>query len=132
MKKINLGSPKEKELKSELIRFDFSELRNISYSNASTDGDFFISFLERLKKLSSLTWQEVYKAHRHSFGTETISVKNLKNSAKNHIPNEITKLLIFRSTGSNKAFLGIREENVFKIFFIEYVFGDIYPHGKKK
>lgn len=132
MKKINLGSPKEKELKSELIRFDFSELRDISYSNASKDGNFFISFLERLKKLSTMSWEEVYKTHRHSFGTETISVKSLKDSAKNHISTEITKLLVFRSTGSNKAFLGIREENVFKIFFIEYIFGDIYPHGKKK
>lgn len=131
-RKVNLGSPQEKELKRELVRFDFSDLQSISYSKASKDCKFFISFLDRLKKLSSLSWNDVYTTQKHSFGTEYIKVKHLTQQAQNKVSPDIEKLLVFRASGDNRAFLGIRQNNIFKIFFIEYTHNDIYSHGKSK
>jgi len=45
-----IGKPQEK------IVFGFSELRPFSYVDNHNDTSFFISFLDRLKKLCSLDW----------------------------------------------------------------------------
>lgn len=55
-------------------------------------------------------------------------VSQLKKSIQNQVPANVEKLLVLRATGDNHAFLGIREDNIFQIIFIEYQFGDIYNH----
>ena len=74
------------------------------------DSSFFISFLERLKKLSSLDWNTVNTSARHSFGFEKMPVDSLTAAAKQHVPVGMTSLMVL---------------------FIEYNFGDVYFHGKK-
>ena len=54
---------------------------------------------------------------------------DLTPSAKQHLPAGINSLTVLRATGDNHAFLGIRDENVFRVIFIEYQFGDVYKHS---
>lgn len=122
---------KEADIKvqSPKVVFSFSELRPLSYSDASRDGKFFIKLLERLKKLSGLEWKVIERSGRHSFGTEILKVSSLSKSAQEHTPVGIESFLVFRSMGDNHVFLGYRDGNTFQVVFIEYQFGDIYKHG---
>lgn len=120
-----IGTPQER------IVFGFSELRPFSYVNSHNDSSFFISFFDRLKKLSCLDWNAVNTSARHSFGLEKMPVDSLTVAAKQHVPEGMTSLLVFRSSGNNRVFLGYRNHNVFQVIFIEYNFGDVYFHGKK-
>ncbi len=110
------------------VVFGFSELKYISFVEAERDGKFFIDYLERLQKLSLLTWNDLYTSNRHSFGTENMPVDSLTKQAKVAVPTGIDRLIVLRATGSNHVFLGYREKNVFQVLFIGYKFGDIYKH----
>ncbi|MDR2499052.1 MAG: hypothetical protein LBD28_06380, partial [Tannerellaceae bacterium] len=57
--------------------FCFKYLQDVSIKD-STDAKFFKEFLFRLQRLSVLGWEGIRKSQRHSFGTEKISVQNLK------------------------------------------------------
>ena len=114
--------------KTEKVVFDFSKLQPISYVDAKKVS-FFIEYLERLKKLSTLDWKTVFTSQRHGFGTEKIPVSSLTLSARTLVPENTDKLLVFRATGDKHVFLGIQDGNVFQVIFIEANFGDIYPHG---
>lgn len=108
------------------VSFGFELLHDVSYTDCK-DVSFFIHFLQRLKKLCCLDWNEISKSKRHSFGYEKISTDSIKKDI--HITKEIDYLFAFRATGDNHVFLGFREGNVFKVVFIESDFGDIYNHG---
>lgn len=132
MTKIKVKAVKTKEpviKKAEKVSFSFAELRTYSYDKARKDGSFFIKFLERLSKISSLDWDTVDKSERHSYGTETMPVSMLAEAAKKKAPSGVEKLKVFRSMGDNHVFLGYREDNTFHVVFIEYKFGDIYKHN---
>ena len=113
---------------SEKIAFSFAELRSFSYIDNKHDSKFFMSFLDRLKKLSSVDWNTINTSARHSFGLEKIDTKCLTSAARNHVPEGMDSLLVFRATGNNHAFLGYRDGNTFQIVFIEYNFCDVYEH----
>jgi hypothetical protein len=110
------------------IVFGFSQLKRLSYVDARNDSAFFIDYLSRLQKLSELDWNIVWKTQRHGLGTEMIPRSSLKVAAQNQIPEDMDKLIVFRATGNNHAFLGYRDGNIFQVLFIEYQFGDIYKH----
>ena len=122
-KAVEVGKTQEK------IVFGFSELRTYSYVDSQNDSDFYISFLDRLKKLSSIDWKTANTSSRHSFGIEKMNVSNMAKAAQNHVPVDITSLLVFRATGDNHVFLGYRDGNTFQVIFIEYQFGDVYTHN---
>ncbi|WP_343764404.1 hypothetical protein [Gangjinia marincola] len=44
---------------------------------------------------------------------------------------DVQHLQVFRATGDNRVFLGLRKENIFHVIFMEEQFGDIYNHGSK-
>lgn len=115
--------------KQESLSFGFDELADVSYVKASNDSDFFISFIQRLKKYCLLSWSGIRTAQRHGFGTESIDVATLNEGARSRTPSQLKKILVLRATGDNHAFLGYRKGNVFQVLFIEYEFGDIYNHG---
>jgi hypothetical protein len=129
MKKIKQHTVAREKIdtKSEKVLFDFSKLQPVSYIDAKKTS-FFIEYLGRLKKLSSLEWSTIFTTQRHGFGTELIPVSSLKLSAQSLVPDDIEKLLVLRATGDNHVFLGKREGNVFQVIFIESQFGDIYSH----
>lgn len=133
VKKIKVASPENVPLKQEPphIIFDFSMLSKLSYIDAKNDSKFFISFLNRLSELSKTTWNTVNTSARHSYGWEIIERQSFSKAAQERLPAGVDKLMVFRVSGDNHVFLGIRDTNVFKVIFIEYSFGDIYSHGKK-
>lgn len=108
------------------ISFSFELLHDVSYTYCN-EPSFFISLLQRLKKLCLLDWNEINKSQRHSFGYEKISINSIKKDIR--IAKGIDYLFSFRATGSNHVFLGFREGNVFKVVFIESKFGDVYNHN---
>ncbi len=101
------------------------------YLDTVSNGDykFYSDFIERLKKISGLTWNEINVADRHGFGTEKMPIKQIKPQLPRFITPEITHLLVFRANGDNRPFLGIRKGIVFHIIFIEEKFGDVYEHN---
>lgn len=122
----HLSAQQEQQVEK-CISFNFKYLSNKSYTN-SRDVNFFIHYFQRLVKLSELTWKQINQADRHGFGYETLGVENIKVSMPNIITDDVRKLLVFRATGDNHAFLGLREGDVFNVIFIEANFGDIYKH----
>lgn len=108
--------------------FSFKHLQtSVSYKNTK-ETKFFIDFLERLNKLSLLGWEEIRKSQRHSYGMEKIPIGKIKLQLPNFITPDIKELHVFRATGSNKVFVGLQQEDVFHIIFIEAEFGQVYKH----
>jgi hypothetical protein len=44
------------------------------------------------------------------------------------VTEEVKELTVFRASGSNLPFLGLRISDTFQVIFIETSFGDIYDH----
>ncbi|MCU4155223.1 hypothetical protein J1N10_04505 [Carboxylicivirga sp. A043] len=107
--------------------FCFKHLSETSIKDCK-DSDFFIEFLLRLKKLSELGWKEIRKSQRHGFGMEKIPISEIHPKLPNCVTPEVKHLHVFRATGNNLPFVGIVIQQVFRIFFIETKFGDIYDH----
>ncbi len=108
--------------------FCFKYLEAYSY-NKCADPSFFIEFLERLKKLAGLGWNGINTSNRHSYGTEKIPIAQLKPTKfPSIITEDVKELTVFRATGNNLPFLGIRINDTFQVIFIETKFGDIYDH----
>lgn len=131
---LNKVSDKEIEEYSKIDHplFSFKYLCHESYPNCN-DPKFFKDFLERLTKLSQLGWDEIRQSAPHSFGMESIPVRQMVHKAK--LPAFVSSdadLHVFRAVGDNRAFVGLQVGKIFYIFFVEAKFNDIYPHGKKK
>jgi hypothetical protein len=112
--------------------FCFKYFQDISIKK-SKDTNLFLSFCNRLKKLAELGWKEIEKSPRHSYGTENIPIKQLHCCEKirkvvDIITEDVKDLVVFRYTGNNLPFLGLRNGNIFHIILIEVKFGDIYDH----
>ena len=100
------------------------------YLQTTPDDDykFYSDFIERLKKISALTWNQINIADRHGFGTEKIPVGQIKPQLPRFVTPEVTHLTVFRANGDNRPFLGLRNGIVFHIIFLEEKFGNIYNH----
>jgi hypothetical protein len=107
--------------------FCFKYLQDDSIKKCK-DHKFFFEFIFRLQKLGELGWKEIGKSSRHSFGTEKIPVGSIKPNLPEIITEDVEEFTVFRATGNNLPFLGIRKPNAFQIIFIEANFGDIYNH----
>ncbi len=89
--------------------------------------DFFINYLDRLSKLSTLSWKEIATQPRHGLGYEFMPISAIKPNVP--VTPDSNKLMVFRATGDNHVFIGYRVGSVFNVLFIEAQFGDIYDHG---
>lgn len=92
------------------------------------DHKFYSDFVERLKKISNISWNEINTSNRHGFGTEKMPVGQIKPVLPRFVTPEITHLTVFRANGDNRPFLGLRRGTVFHILFTEEKFGDVYNH----
>ena len=117
--------PSENSIELDYPIFCFRYLQTVS----NGDYKFYSDFVERLKKLSGLTWNQINIADRHGFGTEKMPVKQIKPQLPKFITPEITHLVVFRANGDNRPFLGLRSGIVFHIIFLEEQFGDVYDHN---
>lgn len=93
-----------------------------------TDHKIFYDFLIRLQKLSSLGWPGIRRAGRHGFGMEQIPTDRIKPKLPACITPEVKSLHVLRANGNNLPFVGIQIDRVFRVFFVETRFGDIYDH----
>jgi len=93
------------------------------------DARFYLEFVGRLNKISNLTWLNIKNEKKHGYGTEKIPIDIIKKQRPSFLTPDVKHLLVFRATGDNRPFLGIRKNAVFHILFIEEKFGDIYDHG---
>lgn len=92
------------------------------------DYKFYYEFIERLHKLSNLSWNQIITTQKHGFGTEKIAVGQIKPTLPKFVTPDVKNLLVFRANGDNRPFLGIRKSNIFHIIFLEERFGDVYNH----
>lgn len=92
------------------------------------DHEFYFRFIERINKLSQLTWKQIQVSHKHGFGTETMPVDDIKPQLPRFVTPEVTHLSVFRANGDNRPFLGLRNDSVFHVIFLEETFGDVYNH----
>lgn len=118
---------KNKVLEEDYPVFCFKYLSDVSIKDCKKS-EFFIDFLMRLKKLSELGWKEIRGSHRHGFGMEKIPTENIHPKLPSCITPEVKHLHVFRATGGNLPFVGLEMQKVFRVFFIETNFGDIYNH----
>ncbi len=96
---------------------------------AKGDFKFYYNFILRLKQLSELGWKQIQTSPKHSFGTEKIPVNKIKKDMPKFVTPDVENLIVFRASGDNRPFLGLRNGNIFHIIFIEEKFGDIYDHS---
>lgn len=109
--------------------FSFKYLQDYSIKECS-DPKFLLDFLFRLKKLAELGWQNIATAHRHSYGFELIDIDCFKH--KEHpscVTPDVNKLYVFRASGDNRTFAGIRIRNRFEVIYIEGKINDMYNHS---
>ena len=83
------------------------------------------SFAETIRKLSQLSWAEIYTKHRHGLGCEPIAHNSI-NVGIPPIVTEDTTLCAFRFQGM-KAMIGFREGPIFYILWFDNKF-KIYDH----
>ena len=84
------------------------------------------AFLERMHRLSSMTWNEIYTTHRHSFGSEKIP----QNIIRVQLPNIVTKevSLIALRYHNNAPMVGFRRDSTFYIIWFDPNLS-LYDHG---
>jgi len=124
--KVNPDMNKKPESKSPVFCFRYLQTNSIQDCE---EHDFFYDFLFRLKQLGELDWATIDKTQRHGFGYEKLPVEQIK--PKNLPPivtADVKNLIVFRASGDQRPFLGIRRDNIFHVIFIESRFGDIYNH----
>lgn len=108
--------------------FSFRWLSDVSFGN-SVDAKFFVSYLNRLQKLSELGWEEIRKSDRHSYGMESIPVDAIKiKKLPKIVTPDVKNLHVFRASGDNRPMIGLQQGKIFHVLFIEASFGDIYNH----
>lgn len=82
--------------------------------------------LDKLRRLSALSWKDIRQQHRHRLGSEIID----RNSIRAAIPAFLTedvKLLAFRAF-DKVAMVGYRSGRVFHVLWVDRTF-TLYNHG---
>lgn len=96
------------------------------------ENDINFSFVKRASKLCQLGWKAIEVSDKHCLGFEYI--KKNKLNIKRFPPivtDEVDEFIVFRYSGNNRPFIGLRRHNIIHVLFIEAKFGDIYNHGTK-
>ena len=120
--KIKVNLQPEIQIDYPIFCFRYLEL---SYKK---DDNFYYKFVERLVKLSDLSWVQINGAPRHGFGTEKMPLHKIKPCLPKFVSPDVKYLTVFRANGDNRPFLGLRIGNIFHIIFVEEKFNDIYDH----
>ena len=81
--------------------------------------------LERLRKISQRTWQDIRQLDRHGYGTEVINHNSLRVGLPQFITEDV-KLLAFRAYDL-VAMVGYRKGRVFHVIWIDRQF-KLYSH----
>lgn len=84
------------------------------------------AFADKVRRMSTLTWNELIQAPRHGMGLETIARKAIKGTIPSHITEDVT-FIAFRFSGK-KAMIGYRTEGMFHIVWFDRDY-NLYDHG---
>jgi hypothetical protein len=82
--------------------------------------------IDRMHKLSSMTWEQVRQAPRHGLGQEIISQDAIKAGKPPHVTPDMN-LYALRFDGL-KPFVGYKKDFIFHILYIDRDF-TLYKHG---
>ena len=84
------------------------------------------SLVDKMHRLSNLTWAELKQAGRHQLGFEKIARDSIKSAIPNHLTPDVD-LIAFRFDGM-KPMVGYRREATFFILWLDRDF-TLYDHG---
>ena len=76
------------------------------------------SLMEKLVKLSQLSWIDIQNSPRHGLGTEKIAINAIKPNCPEFITEDVSFLLALRFDGK-KPILGHRNKFIFHVLFID-------------
>jgi hypothetical protein len=82
--------------------------------------------LDKLRRLSRLSWQDIRQQHRHLLGTETIARGSIRAAIPAFLTDDV-RLLAFRAF-DRVAMVGYRNERIFHVIWIDRDF-TLYDHG---
>jgi len=81
--------------------------------------------LDRLRRISQLTWRDIKQLDRHGYGTEIIARNSLKAAIPSFITDEVS-LLAFRAYDL-VAMVGYRRGRIFHVIWVDREF-KLYKH----
>lgn len=84
------------------------------------------ALIERLYKLSTMTWEQIRMADKHGLGTEKINRDSIKAGIPSHVTGDIT-FYALRFSGK-KPIVGYKSDFIFHILYIDRNFA-LYDHG---
>jgi hypothetical protein len=96
-----------------------------SYCISVCDDDDKICFVDKIRRMSQMTWNDLIQADRHGMGQEKIPRYKIRRPIPPHITDDVT-LLGFRFSGK-KAMVGYRTEGTFHIVWFDRDF-TLYEH----
>lgn len=83
-------------------------------------------FANKVRMLTSLSWQEIIQLDRHKLGCEKISRDSMRVPIPRHVTEDVN-LLAFRCFGM-APMVGYRDQGVFYVLWFDSGF-DVYDHG---
>jgi hypothetical protein len=84
------------------------------------------AFVDKIRRMSRMTWNELIQAPRHGMGLETISRDSIKRPIPTHVTEDVT-LIAFRFSGK-KPMVGYRVDGMFHILWFDPDFS-LYDHS---
>lgn len=126
----SLTSGDLKAKKEERPVFSFEYLQDVSIRKKCTDQMFLYDLLHHLREICGKTWKEIQSAGKHSLvGYEMLPVEYFVPKKMPEIVSpDVKKLMVFRASGDNRVMVGIKQESIFHVLFVETVHGDVSPH----
>lgn len=85
-----------------------------------------LAFVDRIQKLSGMTWLDIIQAHRHGFGREKIDRNAIGRPIPPHLTEDVT-FIALRFSGM-KPMVGYQKERTFHIVWFDCGF-KLYDHG---
>lgn len=85
------------------------------------------AFVERLAKLSGMTWTQIQFAPKHGLGSEKISITSIKTGLPSFLSNDVSFLFAYRFDGM-KPFVAHKSGTILHVLYIDNKF-DVYPHN---
>ena len=81
--------------------------------------------LDKLRRLSSLSWKDIRQHDRHGLGTETLSRDSIQAAIPSFVTEDV-RLLAFRAYGK-VPMVGYRSGRIFHVIWIDREF-KLYQH----
>jgi len=107
--------------------FSFQYLQRGEYHLDACDDPDKVCLIDRLVKMSALTWAQIHSSGRHGWGTEKIPRSKLRAAVPEGITDEV-EFLVIRFSGRKQPMVGFRTANIFHIVFLDPKFR-LYDHG---